>query len=85
MNKEKITEQLNLPKDIMLGAPLLNIQGRTDVFIENYRGIIEYTGKIIKVQTKTGKIMIIGKNIRIVHYTNEDMHVKGILEEIKYY
>ena len=40
--RKNMTEALELPKEIMLGLPLISLLGREEVTIENYKGILEY-------------------------------------------
>lgn len=82
--KEMVVESLKLPKDSMLGASIVTLTGNTDAFVENYRGIIEYTGDLILLQGKTCKIKICGKGLCIDYYTNEDMKISGLIEQICY-
>ena len=51
--REMVVESLKLPKDSILGASIVTLTGNTDAFVENYRGIIEYTGDLILLQGKT--------------------------------
>lgn len=83
--KEIIVESLKLPKDSMLGASIVTITGNTDVFVENYRGILEYTGEMIVLQGKTCQISIVGKKMSIDYYTNEDMKISGYIECVRYH
>ena len=39
--KNRITETYELPKDVVMGQPVVTVLGRTEMNIENYRGIIE--------------------------------------------
>lgn len=82
--KEMVVESLKLPKDSILGASIVTLTGNTDAFVENYRGIIEYTGDLILLQGKTCKIKICGKRLCIDYYTNEDMKISGLIEQICY-
>lgn len=82
--REMVVEFLKLPKDSMLGASIVTLTGNTDAFVENYRGIIEYTGDLILLQGKTCKIKICGKRLCIDYYTNEDMKISGLIEQICY-
>ena len=41
-----------MPKDVVLGASVVTVIGNGEISIENYRGILEYTGELIRVQTK---------------------------------
>ena len=82
--REMVVESLKLPKDSILGASIVTLTGNTDAFVENYRGIIEYTGDLILLQGKTCKIKICGKRLCIEYYTNEDMKISGLIEQICY-
>lgn len=82
--KELMVESLKLPKDSMLGASIVTITGNSEVFVENYRGILEYSHEIILLQGKTCKIELTGKKLNIVYYTNEDMKISGRISAIRY-
>lgn len=83
--RELVVESLKLPKDSLLGASIVTLTGNTDVFVENYKGIIEYTGQMILLQGKTCKIQICGRRLNIVYYTNEDMKISGWVEAVRYF
>lgn len=82
--KEIIVESLKLPKDSMLGASIVSVTGNREAFIENYRGIIEYTKDSIVLQGKNCRICFQGKQLSIDYYTNEDMKISGIIENVRY-
>ena len=82
--KSKIAEKLNIPEDISAGLPIVNIIGKKEVFIENYKGIIEYEKNSIKIQTKNSRISFVGRNLEIVYYTNTDMKIIGEVESVIY-
>jgi sporulation protein YqfC len=81
---ENVADTLKIPKDLLLGAAILNITGQYEAYVENYSGIIEYTDKKIRLQTKTCRIEIGGNNLKIIYYTNDEMKITGQIEEIKY-
>ena len=82
--KERLTDALNLPKDLTLGAVILTITGKHEAYVENYMSLIEYTENQIRIQTRTCKLEIHGKQLEIVYYTNEEMKITGELLEVKY-
>lgn len=82
--RELVVESLKLPKDSLLGASIVTVTGNADAFVENYKGIIEYTDCMILLQGKTCKIEICGQRLRIVYYTNEDMKICGRIEAVRY-
>ena len=50
--KSKIAEKLNIPEDIAEGLPIVTVTGKDEVYVENYKGIIEYGQNCIRIQTK---------------------------------
>lgn len=80
--KELLVESLKLPKDMMMGRFMLSMTGNREAFIENYRGILEYTDKVILLQTKQGQVKFEGTNLVIEYYTNEDMKISGNIASV---
>ena len=67
-----------------LGMPNVEILGHSEMRIENYRGLIEYTDQLVRVQTKIGQIRITGKHLQVDSYTNDDMKITGKIQNIEY-
>ena len=63
--KEQMTEALNLPKDLTLGAVILTITGKHEAYVENYMSLIEYKDEMIRIQTRTCKLEIHGTGLDI--------------------
>ena len=84
-SKELIVESLKLPKDTMLGAAIVTITGNRESFIENYKGILEYTTESIVLQGKNCKISFEGRQMSIDYYTNEDMKISGTIDTVRYF
>ena len=82
--KEQLAESLKLPKDMLLGASILTMTGSHELWVENYKGIIEYTPQSIILQAKTGQISICGCGLVIDYYTNEDMKIIGDIRCVSY-
>lgn len=82
--KEELVDTLELPKDLMYGAVLVSITGRQEMLVENYRGILEYNQTCIRLQAKTCRLLIQGKNLHISYYTNEEMKITGIIDSVMY-
>lgn len=80
--KEMLVESLKLPKDMMMGVFLLSMTGNREAFIENYRGILEYTENCILLQTKNGQVRFLGSGLVIEYYTNEDMKICGEISQV---
>ena len=82
--KKRLAEAVKLPKDVVLGASVLTMLGNGELYIENYRGIIEYTETLIRVQTKETQIRLSGKRLQIDYYTNDEMKITGNVSSIEF-
>lgn len=83
--RQKLSENVGVPKDVSLGIPLIRICGFQELTIENYRGILEYTEVLIRILTKVGQIHIEGNQLQIEHYSNDEMKVIGKIQILKFY
>lgn len=83
--KSRITDAAGMPKDVMLGVPIVSIIGQNEACIENYRGILEYTDKFVRIQTKLGRIHVTGRGLQIEHYNNDEMKITGHINNVEFH
>ncbi|MFZ5965917.1 MAG: sporulation protein YqfC [Bacillota bacterium] len=82
--RESISELLELPKDIMLDLPRVTMVGNLQMFIENHKGIVEYSRTKIRLNTKNGIMRIIGKELLIKSIITEEIVICGKIENIEF-
>ncbi len=82
--KEKVTEILELPKEIVLNMPKLTMLGNGDLIVENYKGILEYDEGVIRLNTTSGIIKVIGTNIYIKEITLESIMIFGDIHSLEF-
>lgn len=81
---EELSCHLNIPADIIAGAPIVTATGRNEICLENFKSIIEYNGSLVKVQTKAYKICIEGMELNILYFTEDEMKITGYIKAIYY-
>lgn len=79
-----LSSTLNLPSDILTGAPIITIIGKSEISVENYKRIIEYNNNNIKILTSVGNIVIFGKNLKISYFGNNEMKINGRFKQVQY-
>lgn len=82
--KERMTELLELPKEVVLDIPKLTMLGNKNLIIENYKGIVEYDSERIRVNTGIGIIKLTGAGLVIKEITSEDIMVDGMIETMEF-
>lgn len=82
--RERFAEIMALPKEIVLDLPKITMIGNTQIFIENYKGIVEYDTEKIRINTSKGLIKIFGQNLEINTVTTEEIFITGGIENIEF-
>ena len=82
--KNRVTDTLKLPKDLAKGEALIGLTGREEVYIENYKGILECTSDSVAVATGRCRVHITGKNLKVTYYTDDEMKIEGLIEQITF-
>ena len=62
----------------------VTLTGNREAWIENYKGIIEYTPERIFLQLKNGRVAFCGKQLHIAFYTSEEMRITGTIEGMQF-
>ncbi|MDE7251333.1 MAG: YabP/YqfC family sporulation protein [Acetatifactor sp.] len=82
--KSKLLESLQLPRDVCLGALRVTLTGSAEAWVENYRGLLEYSEQSILLQGKNCQVCFEGTGLTIDYYTNEDMKISGCIQNVRY-
>ncbi|MFW5648021.1 MAG: sporulation protein YqfC [Candidatus Alkaliphilus sp. MAG34] len=80
--KKGLAEILELPKDIVLDLPKIIMIGNLQIYIENHKGILEYTNDRIRVNTKSGILCIMGKNLMLKNIVTEEIIIVGEINQV---
>ena len=72
-------------RDVVMGLPVLYVLGQSELHLENYRGILEYTEEMVRILIKGGQIKVTGQRLQVVYYTNDEMKISGQIRAIEYH
>ena len=82
--KRQRAAALGLPGDVVYGDVLVSFVGNRSVYVENYRNILFYTDTLIRIQAKTCKVIIRGKQLKIAYFTGEAMKITGCIGALEF-
>ena len=81
---ERLTEALDLPKDIVLNLPRLIFTGNRELYIENYRGIVEYSDTVIRLNTSECMVKVTGTGLGIKNIATEEITLAGRIKSLEF-
>lgn len=79
---QRLTDALELPKDVVLDLPKATIFGSVQAVLENHKGILEYTPELIRVRSSVGEIYITGERLRIGSILKDELVIDGKIDSI---
>ena len=79
-----MADMLDVPMDTITDVPHTQIFGKSQVSIENFRGILDYDTTSFKINTRSGIIHIEGSELTISYITNEEVSLKGTITKLEF-
>jgi sporulation protein YqfC len=79
-----MADLLEIPADLVLDLPRLTITGRNELYLENHKGIIEYSTVRMRINLSRGFLEVNGDNLEIQALMPDEMRVIGEISSIKY-
>ncbi len=82
--KRQVSEFLEIPGDVMLDLPKIVLVGNIKIFIENHRGILEYTTEKVRVNVMEDEVSIMGENLLLRNVLPDELCVEGKIKSISF-
>ncbi len=83
--RELVADTWGIPKDVIMDLPKISVSGNREIYIENYKGLLEYTAEEIRLSSGGGGIIRIGgKDLSIDRIRINDIMVTGYFQSIEY-
>ena len=81
--RQKILDN-KLPAEAVLKDTLVTVVGSSEVWIENYKALLEYKEGQVLLQASHHMIKVEGERLNISHYMEEHMMICGKIRSISY-
>ncbi len=82
--RESLADLLEMPREIVLNLPRLTLIGNLQCYVENHRGVIEYTGETVRIAVSGGELIVRGSGLTIRYFGNEEIAVDGEIAGLDY-
>lgn len=83
--KSNLSDQLEMPKDIVMDLPKITCIGNTQMNIENYKMVIEYSSDLLRLRTNDGELKIVGLDLKIEAITEEEVQITGTISSMDFF
>ncbi|MCS7463467.1 sporulation protein YqfC [Paenibacillus doosanensis] len=75
---------LDLPQDVVLDLPRMTLIGNMQLYIENHRGVLHFSGELMKLALSKGSLEVRGRELVIRAILPEEVFIEGVIEDVKF-
>jgi sporulation protein YqfC len=79
-----ITENMELPADVMMDLPRITMIGQIHIYIENHRGLLTFSDTEIRLLLKQGQLLVKGESFVIKTILPEEILLEGKISQVMY-
>ena len=84
MKMQKVTDSFELPKDIVLGIPIITAYGFNQLTIENHKGILAFSDSCVCVRCRDCTLKLTGSALEIKDFSQNLIIIYGNILGISY-
>lgn len=82
--KERVSDFLELPKEVMSKISKITVIEDKNILIEGYQKIVDYYDDYIKIKANSMDIIVDGKGLDIQEITDYELVIEGQIYSINY-
>lgn len=80
-----MADLLEIPKDLVLDIPKITLIGKSELFLENHRGIIEYSSQRMRINLSRGFLEILGNQLEIRALLPDEIKIEGDINSCRFF
>ena len=82
--QNQLAEAFEIPQDALLDMPRITMIGDAQFYLENHRGIIEYTSEKVRVSVLGGSLEITGANLVLKNIKQDEIAIQGMISQLTF-
>lgn len=82
--RKQLAQSLELPKEVVLGLPLICMTGNEEMTIENHKGLLEYAPEHVRIASGSGSLSVMGEGLTLRQMSAECIVVTGTIHRIEF-
>ena len=79
---DKAAESCGVPKETVMDLTKLSFAENKELYVENHKGICEFSNTVIRIKTRFSIIKITGADFKISHINKYDLLIEGVFSDI---
>ena len=81
---EKLADIVNISEDIILDTFLIRMLGSREIIIENHKGILQYSDKVVKLKASPENIEVYGDKLELSSISDDIVCIRGTIKKTEF-
>lgn len=77
-------ELFDLPPDLLMGLPHVEVMGEQQFYMENHRGILSYSNEEICINAEGVIVRLCGSGLELVSMSGEALRIRGAISRVEW-
>ncbi|MFS0786278.1 sporulation protein YqfC [Shouchella sp. 1P09AA] len=82
--KKWVTAQMQLPADVMMDLPRITMIGQLHIYIENHRGVLQFSTNELRLLLKEGQLLVTGDQFVLKTILPEELLLEGRIDKVTF-
>ena len=77
-------ERLDLPAEMALGVPQMELIGQRQFFMAHHKGVLSYTTECIEIGGGSRVVRLTGRELQLLAMTEEELRIGGRIDAVEW-
>ncbi len=82
--KKQVSEILEIPGDVALDLPKIILFGNVQLYVENHKGILEYSPEGVRISVGEGEVVVEGKTLVLRNILPDELCIEGRIHSLRF-
>ncbi len=75
---------MQLPADVTMDLPRITMIGQLHIYIENHRGVLQFSNKELRLLLKEGQLLVTGDQFVLKTILPEELLLEGRIDKVMF-
>lgn len=76
-------EKLDIPGDIALGVPRVELIGNREFYMDRHKGVLSYSTELVEIGGGSIEVRLMGRDLQLLAMTDDELRITGWIEKVE--
>lgn len=76
-------DKFDLPGEIALGVPRLELIGNREFYMDRHKGVLSYSTELVEIGGGSVSVRLSGRDLQLLAMTDDELRITGRIEKVE--